>query len=218
VAGHHDGARVVAQEALEPQDRLEVEVVGRLVEQQQVGSREQDLGERDPHLPAARQRRDVVRHLIVDEAEAVQDGLGARLELVAAEVLVARLDLAEPRDDVVEIVAGGLEPRAERGELLAEPRHLAGAGAGLGEDRSPAQLADVLPEVAQRQLPRPLDRAVVGLLLAGDQPEHRGLARAVGPDQADLLAGVDLKRRIDEQDLSAVLLAHRAERDHAAAL
>src|SRR6185503_781296 len=144
--------------------------------------------------------------------------LGAGLEVVASEILVARLDVAEPRDDVVEVFAGRLEPGAERGQLLAELRHLAGAGAGLGEDRAPAQLPDILAEIAERQLARPLDRAVVGLVLAGDQPEHRGLARAVGPDQPDLLAGVDLERRVDEQDLPAVLLADRAERDHEAAL
>ena len=39
-------------------------------------------------------------------------------------------------------------------------------------------------------------------------------AGAVGADQPDLLAGVDLERRLDEQDLAAVLLADRAERDH----
>ena len=38
---------------LEPVASLEVEMVGRLVEQQQVRSSEQELGERDSHLPAA---------------------------------------------------------------------------------------------------------------------------------------------------------------------
>ena len=52
-----------------------------------------------------------------------------------------------------------------------------------------------------RQLARPLDGAVVGLLLAGDEAEDGGLAGAVGPDEPDLLAGVDLERRVDEQDL-----------------
>ncbi|HEX3473539.1 MAG TPA: hypothetical protein VHT91_00785 [Kofleriaceae bacterium] len=83
---------------------------------------------------------------------------------------------------------------------------------------APAQVADVLPEVAQGQLLRPLDRAVVGLVLAGDQPEHGGLAGAVGADQPDLLARVDLERGVDEQDLPTVLLADRAERDHVGAV
>ena len=35
-----------------------------------------------------------------------------------------------------------------------------------------------------------------------------------GPDEADLLAGVELERGVDEQDLPAVLLADLRERDH----
>ena len=55
---------------------------------------------------------------------------------------------------------------------------------------------------------------VVGGLLADDQAEHGGLAGAVGPDQPDLLAGIELERGLDEQDLPAVLLADVVERDH----
>jgi hypothetical protein len=45
--------RIRVQVLLEPVAGLEVEVIGRLVEQQQVRLAEQQLGERDPHLPAA---------------------------------------------------------------------------------------------------------------------------------------------------------------------
>ena len=54
-----DGARVLLEEALQPFDRLGVEVVGRLVEQQQVGVLEEQPGERDAALLAAGQGRDV---------------------------------------------------------------------------------------------------------------------------------------------------------------
>ena len=54
-----DGARVVGEEALEPGDRLGVEVVRRLVEEQQVGRRQQQPAERDAAALAAGQRRDV---------------------------------------------------------------------------------------------------------------------------------------------------------------
>ena len=50
---------VVLQELLEPVDALGVEVVGRLVEQQQVGAAEQQPAQRDPAPLAARQRRHV---------------------------------------------------------------------------------------------------------------------------------------------------------------
>ena len=54
-----DRALVVREEALEPRDRLRVEVVRRLVEQQEVGRREQQPAERDAAALAAGERRDV---------------------------------------------------------------------------------------------------------------------------------------------------------------
>ena len=59
VGDRDDGARVLLEEALQPVDRLGVEVVGRLVEQQQVGVAEEQPGERDAALLAAGQGRDV---------------------------------------------------------------------------------------------------------------------------------------------------------------
>ena len=53
--GDH-GALVVGEEALEPVDRLGVEVVRRLVEQQQVGRGEQQAAERDAAALAAGER------------------------------------------------------------------------------------------------------------------------------------------------------------------
>ena len=104
VRGHHERALEGAQEALEPEDRLEVEVVGRLVEQQRVGLHDQDPRERDAHLPAARERADVAVDLLGREAEAGEDLARARLEPVAAELLEARLRLAEALDQRLELV------------------------------------------------------------------------------------------------------------------
>ncbi len=56
--GDH-GPGVVLEEAFQPIDRLRVEVVGRLVEEQQVGVAEEEPGQRDPALLTTRQRRDV---------------------------------------------------------------------------------------------------------------------------------------------------------------
>ena len=48
--------RIGVEVLLEPVARFEIEVVGRLVEQQQVRLAEQQLGQRDAHLPAAGER------------------------------------------------------------------------------------------------------------------------------------------------------------------
>ena len=58
------------------------------------------------------------------------------------------------------------------------------------------------------------DVAFVGIFLAHDHAEERGLAGAVGTDQPDLLAGVQLKRSVDEDQLLAVLLVDIGKRNH----
>src|SRR5262249_52121544 len=51
-------------------------------------------------------------------------------------------------------------------------------------------------------------------LLAGDHPEQRRLAGSVGTDQADLLALLDRRRGLDEENLVAILLADVVETNH----
>ena len=103
VRRHQQRARPRLQEAFEPDDRFDVEVVGRLVHQQHVGLAEQHARHRHAHLPAARQRADVAVDPLVVEPEAVQHFARLRLERVAAEMLVFLLHFAEAREDRVHV-------------------------------------------------------------------------------------------------------------------
>ena len=96
-----DRARIVAQMAFEPVDRLGVEMVRRLVEQQQVGLLQQQPAERDASAFAARE----LRHI----------GIVRR----AAERIHRLIDLAV---EVPEIL--GLD-------LVLQPRHLVGGLVGV---------------------------------------------------------------------------------------
>ena len=53
VRNQHEGVGIVAEILFQPVARFEIEMVGRLVEQQQVRLLQQQLGQRDAHLPAA---------------------------------------------------------------------------------------------------------------------------------------------------------------------
>ena len=216
VRGHQQRAVERLEETFQPDDRLDVEVVGRLVHQQHVGAAKQHPGHRHPHLPAARQRADVAVDALVVEAEAVQDLARLGLERVAAEMVVFLLHLAEAGQDAVEV--GGLGRVGHRVieglELVVQVADAAAAGNGLVEHRAPGHLLDVLAEVANRQPLRHRHVALVGGLLADNHPEQRGLAGAVGADQADLLTGIELEAGVDEEDLAAVLLANARERNH----
>ena len=146
-------ARPRLQERLEPDDRLDVEVVGRLVHQQDVGLAEQHARHRHAHLPAARQRAHVAVDPLVVEAEAVEDLARAALERVAAEVLVLLLHLAEAREDAVHVVGPVRVGHRllQILELVVQVAEPAAAGDRLVEHRPAGHLLDVLAEVADRQ-------------------------------------------------------------------
>ena len=94
------GVRIAAQVLLEPVAGLEVEVVGRLVEQQQPRLAQQQLGQRQAHLPAAREMLGRQLEVRRREAEAAQDGRDAELDRVAVadpEALLRRAVALEQR-------------------------------------------------------------------------------------------------------------------------
>ena len=74
---------IVAQVGLEPGPRFQVKVVGRLIEQKQVGFREQQLCQRDTHLPAAGELLSLPLPVGLREAEAAQHRTDLRIERVA---------------------------------------------------------------------------------------------------------------------------------------
>ena len=150
---------------------------------------------------------------LVVEAETVQDLTGLRFERVAAKVLVFPCTSPKRAEDAVDVVGPrGIGHRhVQLFELVMQQTDAAAAGDGFVEHRSTGHLLDVLAEVADGQLLRHRDVAVVGRLFTDDHPEQRGLAGTIRPDETDLLAGVELERGVDEEDLPAVLLADPGE-------
>ena len=102
-----DGAGVLLQEPLQPLDALGVEVVGRLVEQQQVGPAQQQAAQRDAATLATRQRGDV--GVVGRAAQRVHGDLDVALEAprVGGGDLV--LELGLQRADLV-VVGVGVGP------------------------------------------------------------------------------------------------------------
>ena len=68
------------------------------------GRIEQDARQRHAHLPPARERAHVAVHHLLREAQAGEDLARPRLEGVAAELVEARLHLAEAVDERVHLV------------------------------------------------------------------------------------------------------------------
>jgi hypothetical protein len=117
---HHAGVDRL-QHLLEPFERLDVEVVRRFVEQQQVRLRGERSCERGAGQLAARKRAQRALEVVVGEAEAAHDGRRPVAPVVAAGVLEPRLRLrvAPKRRRVV---------LARRHPFLERPQHALDGG------------------------------------------------------------------------------------------
>jgi hypothetical protein len=78
VTDHDETAAIAPQKRLEPHRGFEIEMVRRLVEQQQLGLGEQQRGERYPHTPAAGERVERLVLRLFRETEAGENARGPR--------------------------------------------------------------------------------------------------------------------------------------------
>ncbi len=217
VVGRHEERAVERfQERLEPENRFDVQVVGGLVHQQDIGTTEEYPRHGHPHLPPSREGSHVAVDALVIETEAAQHLTGLRLQRVATRVVVLLLHLSKARQDAVEVpsllrVAHGV---LQGLELVVEVAQTTAASDGLVENRATRHLLHVLTEIADGELLRHRDFALVRRLLPHDHAEERRLAGAIGTHEADALSGVQLEGGFDEKDLPTVLLRDTRERDH----
>ena len=184
VADHQDGARIALQPRLQPQGALEVEVVGGLVQEEEVGLGQERPRQRRPHAPAA---GEVVRGPLQvggGEAEARQDLRGAGGGGFSADVDQLRVDFAEMH--------------GVRGLQL---RHQARAAGVVVEHRLQERQVGVPrllldggdPALGQGQLARG------GVHLPQDQLEQGGLAHAVAPHEPGARALGDRHRGVAQE-------------------
>ena len=100
-----DGAGVILEVAFEPVDAVDVEVVGGLVEEEDVGAAEEEAGEGHAHTPSARKRGEGAVEVIGGEAEPGEDGFAAGLHEVGFPAGELRVDAVKGVKQL--LVAGG---------------------------------------------------------------------------------------------------------------
>ena len=194
VRDRHDRARVLLEELLEPVDALGVEVVRRLVEQQQVGSAEQQPAQGDAAPLTARQRRDV--GVVGWAAQRVHGDLDVALEAprVGRGDLVLQLGLQ--RADLV-VVGVGLGPHRHDLVVAVDDRlHRGDAVHDVAPDVLGRIELGLLGEVAGGEPGREASRAAEAVVEAGHDLEQARLAGAVGADDPDLGARVERDRDV----------------------
>ena len=188
---------------LQPERAFEIEIVGRLVEQQQVGLREQRRGERDAHAPAAGEFGAGALLVGGGEAEAGEDRCRARGRRVRADIGEPGLDLG----DAMRIVRG-LGFGQQRGALAMRLQH--------DLDQAFRPVRRFLRQPADAPARRKLDVALLGRDVAGDDAEQRGLAGAVAADQADARAGRNARGGAFQQQAAGNADGEVVDDEHAA--
>ncbi len=188
IVADDDNARRVAREIVdEPQRAFEIEIIRRLVEQQQIGLREENGRERDPHAPAAREFRQGTLLGGGIEAEAMEDRGGARRRRMGLDVGEPRLNLG----DVVGVAGrlGAIEQRRALDVGGEHEIHQRGGAAGR-----------LLFHAAEPRARGQRDLARFGRDLPGDETKKRRLAGPVAANEARArAAGQEDSCLIEEQ-------------------
>ena len=186
VAHHHQRPGIAFEIRLQPHGGFEIEMVRRLVEQQQVGLGEQRGGERDPHAPSAGEARERhPLHRLVD-AEPGEQPRRPRRRRVGA-------DLRQP----------GLDPGAARIPGGFRFLHQGGALPVGGEHRVARRIRTsrhLLIDQPHRQAARADDPALVGLQPARDETEQGRLAAPVASDEPEPAPRADLRVHAPEKE------------------
>ena len=203
--GQH-GSLVVLQELLEPEHRLRVQMVGGLVQEQQVRRLEQELAEGHATPLAARE----VTHGLV-RVGALQ-GIHRLRELAVEVPAVGRVDLVL---QVAHLGHERVEVRVGLAHLLAYPvealdlcQEAAEGDLYVLPDRPALVQRRFLHEHAHAVARRKACLAVGDVLDAGHDLEQGRLAHAVGTHHADLGAREEAHGHVIQDDLVPVGLAH----------
>ena len=202
--GDEDDGRVEReQRLLEPLERLDVEVVRRLVEQQQVGLGGERAGERAARELAAGEGLQRAVEVGVGEPEAVDDRARALAPAVAAGGLEARVDVGVA---VERRLVAGRHRRLEAPELLLELERLAAAGEHVLAQRDVALARRALVVQGDAHALETDELAAVDRRLAGEHPQQRRLAGAVAARDRQPFAPLELERHTAQERLAGHVL------------
>ena len=162
----------LGEEGFQPDNRVEIEMIGRLVEEQHVGVGDEGSREQDAASPSARQRVDAGVGRQVEARQHQLDALFNPPSVSLFEVVLEAPELLEKgrRPLACEIDGRSVIGRDEMAQLAEALGHHV-------EDRTRRRERDVLVESGQTQARRRRHRTGIGWLLAADDPEQRGFAR-----------------------------------------
>ena len=151
-----DSAPVIAQETLHPALGIDIEVVGGLIQQKDVGLLQEEPGHRDPHLPAAGKLTAVAQEVVPLKTQSLQDGLYSRLDAGGIKMLKFQFQFSDLLKKIGVGRGSWIEALKLVGKLVDLPLQPLGFGEGglrFFPERVSGQVNAVLGQVAD---PAPL--------------------------------------------------------------
>ena len=213
VVAHDDDKAVVLvvqDEIFQPVDGLNVEVVRRLVEEDNVRLTEQGLCQQDLDLDTAVGVGHTVVVQLHGHTEALQNAAGIGLGLPAVQLCELRLQLRSQQAVLIGKIRLGIQSVLLFHDIIqALVAHNDRVEDGIGIVTELVLLQD---GHAQARLDG--DRALRGVQLAREQLQECGLARTVCADHTIAIAGGKLQIDMLEQERSAILQRKIADRNH----
>ena len=200
---------------LQPASGLEIEVIGRLVQQKHVGRAHQLLHQPQPAALASAQAAERLgASLVRIEAEAVQHRVDPGSQGVAAIALeslqVAVVARQHRRGAAVSRLSQRLTLPRQRPLQLQQ---LGEVARGCFPDRARSRKLPMLIHQRHPKSSAPRHRPPRGLGLARDEAEQRSLAAAVPPDDPPLLSPGDGKGHVLEERGRSEFDGHSRERE-----
>ncbi|MNZ80792.1 hypothetical protein D3C78_994400 [compost metagenome] len=180
VGNQQQRARVTLEPVFEPQDRIEVQVVGRFVEQQQVGRAHQGLGQVQAHPPATGEVADAAVHLLVGKTKTGQQFARTGIGGIAVSAFQLTVQACQGRAVVGRLGHGELGLDLAQARVAIE--HIVHGQA--------IERIDLLTHVGDAPVTRQLAVATIRRQLTAQQGEQAGFSGAVSADQAGLVTGV----------------------------
>ena len=191
---HEQRAGVVAQPFLQPNHRIEIEMVRRLIEQQQIGPAHQRLRDIETHAPTTGERAHGASFIVGIEAKTVHQACRTAARIVAADGCVMGMQFGERVRRRSSSSASAIACSVARSS--ASPS-ITNSMAGWSSLPSSCDTCARTSCAGRSKLP------ASGCSSPSMRASKLDLPRAVGADDADFLAAIDRERDILDQQPSA---------------
>ncbi len=189
VRDKQQGPAILFQPGLEPDHGVQVEVVCRFVEKQEIGSAHQGTCEIKPHPPATRKIRQWAHFITGRKAEPAHQAGGAAVGLIATDMLQFAVQVGDALAVAIMFCCRQFALRPAQALITIQYEF----NGGLFRYRG--LLCNVCNDPAGRILDGPLFRAQ----RAQHQRKQAGFSAAIGPSEAGLLPWMDLEAGAFEQ-------------------